>query len=283
MARTIAGAAPGRTNRRFLIIAVLLAGLSAALVYAITARDSGGSESSGSIGSTQVVVARTAIKQRTAISAEMLELKSVPTNAVITGAYVSVNDAIGKVTKFPVEANQQLTQSAVVDTSRPASSDALALVVPTNKRAMSIEASQVNNAGGLILPGDYVDLVWWCCDDNPVITKTIARNVQVVAVAQAIVSSGPVDAEDPSAAPVGAGDEKPEPEADTMTLLVSLEEAQDIFLAEGNGRIRAALRGVGDTELPDPGIAYITDILPLEALNVLPDELKPDGYKPEGR
>jgi Flp pilus assembly protein CpaB len=284
MARTIAGTAPGRTNRRFLIVAFMLAALSAALVYAVTARDSGGDGNRTSVGSTQVVVAKTAIKQRTTITAEMLDLSSVPTSSVIAGVFTSVNDAVGKVTKYPIEANQQVVGAAVVDTANPVANDALANLVPTNKRAMSISASQVTNAGGLILPGDYVDLVWVCCGDRPVISKTIIRNVQVVAIAQGIVASGPVAGPTGAEAPVAAETGEPDPEAQTMTLLFSPQEVQTVFLAGEFGKFRASLRGLGDAELPDSGQTLITDptLLPVEALSALPDELKPEGYKPEG-
>ena len=193
MAQRVAGGAQGRTNRRFLLVAILLAGLSAALVYAkISANDGSSTTTKAVAGDQQVVVAKVPIKERTTITAAMLEVKSVPLNTVAVGAFTDVPTAVGKVTKFPVEVNQQLVGSAVIDTARPIADAALSYVVPTGKRAMSISASQVANAGGLILPGDWVDIIWGCCSDRPVVTKTLLRNIQVAAVAQSIVPPGPV-------------------------------------------------------------------------------------------
>ena len=105
MARTVA--APGRTNRRFLLIAILFAALSGALMYAWMASQGGDDSGGGAAGagSQQVVVARQAIQERTLITSDMLQIKSVSTNAVVTGAFTDIDSVAGKVTKLPIEAN----------------------------------------------------------------------------------------------------------------------------------------------------------------------------------
>lgn len=279
MARTVV-AAPGRMNRKFLLVAVLLAGLSAVLVYAkISAKDNSGGSGSGS-GSQQVVVAKQAINQRTTITAEMLQIKSIPGNALVAGAFTKTDDVVGKVTKFPIEANEQVSTTTVIDTTRPTSAQALSLVVPNGHRAMSIQASQVISAGGLILPGDYVDVVWTCCSGRSVVVKTLLRNIQVAAVAQAIVNSGPVGtSSDTKNNPVAADASKPQPDASTVTLLLSPDEAQQVFLAEATGTLRVDLRAVGDQDTPNTPIYRMDQLLPPQEVATLPDDLKPDGYK----
>jgi pilus assembly protein CpaB len=294
MARTVT-AAGGRTNRKFLIVAVLFGALTAVLFYAMTSNRGGSTSSAPAVGDQQVVVAKVAIKQRTALTADMLELKSVPLNTVITGSYATVADAVDKVTKFPIEANQQVVASGVVDTAHPLGDAALSEVVPTGRRAMSIQSNQVLSAGGLILPGDFVDIIWVCCSkpDKAIATLTMLRNVQVVAVAQSIVASGPVTAgssADSSGgavsagqAPVASGTGKPLPEAVTITLLLTPQEAQRVFMAELTGTLRADLRSVGDQDTPETPPSIATDLLPLDLINKLPDALKPEGYPLTGR
>lgn len=296
MARTVAGATPGRTNRKFLIVALLFGAVTAALFYAVTAR--GGSSDSTTkavAGDTPVVVAKVPIQQRTTITLDMLEVKSISASAVIGGAFTNVNDAIGKVTKFPIEVNQQVVSSSVVDVSKPSTVGALSLVVPTGMRAVSIQASQVLAAGGLILPGDYVDIVWTCCD-RPVAVKTILTNIQVAAVAQNVVNSGPVAAgtqngsgTDTSATstdgtqnPTTSGPGQAAPEASTVTLLLKPDQVQVVFLAEQTGKLRADLRGFGDQDATDPGVVLFGDprLIPIDAFKTLPDALKPDFVKP---
>jgi pilus assembly protein CpaB len=290
MAQRVAGAGQGRVNRRFLIVAFALAALSFILVYARISKTDGTSNAPAASGETPVVVARSVIKQRTAITAEMLEIRNVPGNNVTLGAFTTVADAVGKVTKFPIEANQQVVLSSVVDTNQPVANAALSQVVPTGRRGMAIPASEVNNAGGLVLPGDWVDVVWVCCKaGSPVASKTLLRNVQVAAVSQSIVTSGPVNGSTAVAGasavtgagdnPVAADQSKAAPTAASVTLLLTSDEAQQLFLAEQNGFLRLEERGFGDTAIPDGKTTLMTDILTPQEIAALTDALKPDGYK----
>jgi len=288
MAQRAASSASGRLNRRFLLVAILLAGLSATLVYARIAATDDGSSGGGSPsgGDQRVVVARSAIQERTIITSEMLELKNLSGNSVTAGAFTSIEDTVGKVTKFPIEINQQVVASAVVSTTGSVSNAQISLVVPTGKRAVSIRASQVQTAGGLVLPGDWIDVVWICCKDSSVVSKTLLKNVQVAAVAQSIVSSGPVSDATPGAEsrnPVAADQGDPLPDAATITLLLSPEEIQQVVLAEGVGQLRLTSRGIGDTATPDSGVTLLIDttLLPESDVARLPEALKPDGYKRE--
>jgi pilus assembly protein CpaB len=277
-------------NRRFLFVAILLAALAFVLVY-VKIADTGGSSSNSStaVGDQQVVVAKVPIKERTTITADMLDVKSVPLNSVATGAFTDPTAVLGKVTKFPVQANQQVLTSSVVDTARPTLGATLAGVVPTGQRGYSIPASQVSNAGGLILPGDWVDVVWLCCDNAPIISKTVLKNIQVVAVAQEIVSSGPVGSSTPtggtgaggtgSTNPIAASAAKPDPGAGSVTVLLNPDQVQLLNLAESSGKLRLDLRGPGDTDLPATAPTLINQLLPIDDLNGLPNELKPEGYK----
>jgi pilus assembly protein CpaB len=224
----------------------------------------------------------------------MLDVKEVPGSTLVGGAFTNKDQVIGTVTKLPIAVNQQVASSFVIDTDAPTADASLKVFIPANKRALSIQASQLINAGGLVLPGDWVDVIWSCCGDTPVISKHILRNVQVVAVAQTIISSGPVATENrtsgddgdttttgASTNPVAGEAQEPVPDAGTVTILVTPEEAQRIHLAEQNGRFRVDLRGPGDVETPDTRFTTILDLLPLEELALLPETLKPDGYRAE--
>jgi pilus assembly protein CpaB len=293
MAQRVASGSQGRLNRRFLLVAILLAGLSAALVYArISASDSGstGGTSTAGGGNVPVVVASIAIAERTLITEDMLEVKNVPAGAATLGAFDNVEDVLGTVTKFPVAVNQQVLSTSVVDTSRPVSDAYLAGVVPTGKRAFSISASQVLTAGGLLLPGDYVDVVWTCCTNGiewqgttpgqtfnttaTIFSRPIVQNVQIAAVAQQIVPSGPVGEgeEEGEGAPVAADLPGQNPDAATITLLVTPQEAGILLLAEQTGSMRAALRNPGQTDIiPDTeSVQFITpDLIPLELMELI--------------
>ena len=185
-------------------------------------------------------------------------MKSLPSSAVVPGAYASIADAVGKTVKFPIQANSQVTTDNVIDTSKPATDSSLSLVIPAGKRAMSIQASQVSNVGGLILPGDFVDIIWSCCQrpadrhqDDPAQRPGRGRRAdrrELRARRRLHADCGRR-----SIAPVATGSGKPIPEAQTVTLLLTPNEAQRLFLAEQNGTLRADLRGVSDQDMTDPG------------------------------
>jgi pilus assembly protein CpaB len=275
MARTVAGAAPSRTNRRFLIIAVLLAAVSAVLVYAKIAADEDTGGGSAGANTQQVVVASAEIPANSVLTSDMLTIENIDGNAVATGALGDPAAAIGRVTKYAVPKNGQIVTTGIIDTNRPA--DVLSQVVPMGRRAISINASQVGNAGGLVLPGDYVDVVWACCQGGKVITKTLLKNVQVLSVAQTILPSAPVAGTQD--APVPGADVPPLPDASTVNLLLTPQEAQIVFLAEGQGEFRLALRGDGDDAPVETGSSILTDILTPEEIGRLPEVLKPEGYR----
>ena len=113
MARAATGSAGGRTNRKFLIVAVLFGALTAVLFYALTSRTGSSNAGGASGGDVQVVVAKAAIPQRTFITADMLELKNVPLSAATLGYFDKIAPLVGKVTRFPVSPNQQLIADAV--------------------------------------------------------------------------------------------------------------------------------------------------------------------------
>jgi pilus assembly protein CpaB len=222
-----------------------------------------------------VVVAKAEIPANAIITTDMLEIRNVGINAVAADALSDPASAIGRVTKYPVAPNAQIVASSIIDTERPA--EALSQLLPSGRRAISINASQVANAGGLILPGDYVDLIWACCSGGKVITKTLLQNVQVISVAQTLVPAAPVAGTNEQ--PVPGVDTLPIPDAGTVTLSLTLDEAQRVYLAEGQGEFRVALRGDGDAAPVTTGTVILTDILPPEEIARLPEGLKPEGYK----
>ena len=66
------------------------------------------------------------------------------------------------------------------------------------------------------------------------------------------------------------------PDASTITLLLTPQEVQILFLAESSGKLRLDERGVGDQDTPDTGNTIITqpELLPVDALSALPDALE---------
>jgi len=281
MSRNAAALNPGRGNRRFVLLALVLGLMGAGLVYVATSRNSTSDPSgSGGAADTAVLVAKADIAARTTITADMVEVRLVSGDTRSVLAYTSPQEVVGLVTRFPITANEQVLSSKVVDlsTGGAVTDRSLSYIIPEGKRAFAINASEIQNVGGLLLPGDYVDVVviydieFTGLDgsldtEESFLAHTLLQNVEVLSVSQVVVDiipeAGTGAAEDEETDPatgqrVRNSDAAPNPGAATITLAVTPEDAQLMYLAEANGRIRLAMRAFGDAE--ERPIDYTTEL-----------------------
>ena len=276
MARGGAGRPASRINRRFLMLALVSAALSAILVYVAIARSTSTKATETSETTAATVVAIMDIPARTQITATMVALRDIPLSARSTAALSSIDDVVGKVARYPVYIDEQVTTPKIVSLTGPEDKNALSFIVPKGQRAISITADQVLSAGGLVLPGDYVDVMSIVKGKTPAgdqvdayVVRTLLQNLQVVAVAQTLADSaaGTGDAsssssgENSATGPSG----KANAEATTLTLLVSPEQAEWLFLAEANGTLRAVVRAYGDADVTQVRPIFQTELLPAGA------------------
>ncbi len=256
MAQTMTGTAIGRVNRRFLLLAAILAVLFGVLAYVALSDSGGGTVTSDGI---PVVVARVPIPAGTRITGDMLQVVDVPSSAVGDQPFTVAEAVVGQVARYPIRANEPLLLGDVVNTT-VAASDALSYVVPEGQRGLAVNVEQVVAAGGLVLPGDHVDVLWIPFKGAPAFR--LLSDVEVTAVSQTVVDIAPVapgvQSDDPATAQptdnqrVRTSDAPALPEAATVTLLVSPGESATLFCAEdfarkSEGSIRLALRSFGDT------------------------------------
>jgi pilus assembly protein CpaB len=262
MSRNAVAIAPPRSNRRFVVLAIGLGLLGAILLYAVAAR--GSSAPASTPGTTPVVVAKAPIPARTKITLAMVELRRVaPADANSLG-YSDATPVVGQVTRFPIAANEQVLSNKLVNLDVPslATAKSLSFVVPQGKRGIAITISKVQAAGGLILPGDYVDVL--AVYEN-LIVQTELKNVLVLAVSDAVVDTVP---DNSPAAQTNASqtprnsEAKPIPDAETITLSLTPEEAEHVYLAESVGKIRLSVRGYGDADTPPVGPIMVPDLFP---------------------
>lgn len=277
MSRTAATAAPGAKNRTFTVLAVVLGLVGMIFVYVALSRSGGGSGGSGG-PDMAVVVAKTDIAARVKITPDMLEVRLVPQDARSDLGYTDVNAVVGQVTRFPIAQNEQVLSTKVVPLTGAsvAANRSLSYVVPDGKRGFAIATSAVQNTGGLLLPGDYVDvLVLYGVEfqtkpgdpssiqkkDNYFV-QTILQNVEVLAVSQTVVDVVPESTPTTGGQRVRNSEAKPDPGASTVTLSLTPEEAQKMFLAEGNGQIRFSLHKYGDASDKPIDAMNSTELVP---------------------
>jgi len=255
MAQTMTGTAIGRVNRRFLLLAAILAVLFGVLAY-VALSDSGGEGGTATGGEIPVVVARVPIPAGTTITESMVQVIDAPAVAVGDQAFSANEAVIGQVARFPIAANEQILVSKVVTGSGTLGGAVLSNLLEEGKRGMAIEVQAVINGGGLILPGDHVDVLWVPerVDQDLVGAGLVAENVEVVAVQQTLVDLPPTA---PGAQPEGAtpapggrvrgSEASAVPEAATVVLLLTPDQAARVFCADVSpGQIRLAVRAFGD-------------------------------------
>lgn len=188
-----------------------------------------------------VVVAAAAIPVGTAIAPALLKQIALPVAALPAGVFLSVADAIGKGDKLalrPIDANELILAKAVSGGDDRLSTSG---TIAVRMRAVAVRVSDVASVGGLLLPGDRVDVM---------VTRTtpgqlggpVATEVQT----DLIVQNAHVLAVDQDTNPIKQGADKAKVPA-TVTIEVGIEQAQKLALAQTVGTISLMLRASNDT------------------------------------
>jgi pilus assembly protein CpaB len=254
MARSWTQAGPERTNRMILLGAVGLAVVAAILVFAGLSNFGGSGNGNSDFGSTvNVVVAATDIKAGTKITADMLELATVPSRAMIAGAVTDKDAVVGLTTLYPLQKNDEISASKLGQSEKDLGFTG---TIPTGMRAISIPVTESTMVGGLIVGGDHVDVtaVYDKAGSNSVAqASTLLQNVLVLSVGQ--TTAKPVARLDANGTPLPPDSQiaappdntSAKPTAKTVTLAVSPQDVVTIALAQDQGTLYLSLRSTGDT------------------------------------
>jgi pilus assembly protein CpaB len=205
---------------------------------------------------TSVVVVRDEVAAGTRLQEGVLEVRQVPKRDVLPGAMTTLDEAKGRVTRYPLVAGAQVIDTILVSGTANAERG-LAFSVPEGMRAVSVPVSEVTGAGGLIVPGDRVDVLVATSYERlfspqAVVSEnerkvpavvTVLQDVLVLAVGQQFTPA--VDTgRDPRT--LRTEDASPQPSARSMTLAVSPANAQVLFMAAEEGKLGLAVRAFGD-------------------------------------
>jgi len=258
------------SSRLGILLAGGLAAVSGLLVFTALRANSGSGTTAIAAGAdTTVVVAKQDIASRTTVTTDMIETTTLPKNALPSGAFTDEKVVVGQVTRIPIYKGEPLVQGKLV--AQASKTDlGLSYIVPAGERAMAISVDKVISAGGLIRPGDRVDVLGvisatssstsGSTSDKQVVT--VAQNIEVLAVEQALENQIPASAEDQSAGrnvgtPVQQHDAQPG--ATVVTLALTPQQAQQVLLIDAQGKLRLSVRAPGDTAAVDTtGIVTVT-------------------------
>ena len=268
MARAMAGTGPEKSNRLFLILAVVAGLIAAVLVFAALNDGGGGSETS-SAATVDVVVAGQDIPAGTRISEGMLTTASITPGSKLEGAYTSSAPLAGFVARYPISAGEQVTLGKIgLETEEK---DGLSYVIPEGHRAIAVSVTKVSSVGGLLLPGDQVDVIAVFSDgqtgDGDPIAVTVLQNVEVLAVEQEAQELAPPPAgeegeegeEGEASGDIAQRPEgvEPQPSATTATLALTPIQAQTLALVQQEAQVILSMRPFGEEEQVELGISTL--------------------------
>lgn len=204
-----------------------------------------------------VVVAKSGIAAKTILSKELVEAVKLPRQYVLPGARSNPEEVLGKVAAVPFTAGEQIIDSKVSLRNRQMG---LAVIIPKNKRAVSVEVDASASIAGLIKPGDMVDIVCTLQELNR--TVTILQNIQVLAIDQDLDSdtknSGKVN------------------RSVIATLALDIVDSEKLILASNKGTLKLLLRPVDDNTTIYSAGATVYQLLPYTPST---GQGKPAGHK----
>lgn len=266
--QTMAKPRGDKSQRYVFFLGLILAAIAAVIVFVAVS----GSDSGTTSGQVPVVVANEAIPAQTRVTADMLSVEFLATDAANPDAFSSRSQLVDRVVTEDVPAGAQVLPSMVSDVA----GDGLSFKVDPGMRGISVDVREVVTAGGNIKPGDKVDIVgvfevetaeaanhllaqlgtaYTVADpgltttngteeeavDSFVLTVTLLQNVKVLGLAQTLTptTSGGTLAEDVEEA-------DSEPNASTATLQVDPSQAQMLTTADEYGILRMDARPPAD-------------------------------------
>lgn len=192
----------------------------------------------------QVVKAAQNIPKDTVINQNHIVIEQIPAQYVHNDAIRDKSAVLGKVATSPIfKGEQVLNQNLLSSSDRE---QRIAYSVPENKRAMSVAVTSVSGVSGYVQAGDRVDVIsvldFKAAGASEAIPYSVVvlQDIQVLSVGENAV--------------INADKKAQEAAGKTVTLAVSVPEAQRLMLAAEKGAIRLLLRSPVDkgTVVPAP-------------------------------
>lgn len=189
----------------------------------------------------KIVIAKEDVSAGTQLTRDKLSEADWPVDNVPEGSFKSIDDLIGRddhrVSLVAIYSNEPIIQERV---SGPGQRKGLATMLERGKRAVAIRVNEGVSVGGLIQPGDLVDIFVTNEKDEQAYTDLLLQNVRVLAVDQTTdpLHPNPI---------IGR----------TVTVAADLADAQRITLASTVGSLSLALRESGNVAA-DEDLARLT-------------------------
>jgi pilus assembly protein CpaB len=191
-----------------------------------------------------IVVAAKPLRYGMQLSADALREIPWSQDSVPKGAFTSISEIMSggkRVVLAPIEANEPVLALKVTGAGQRAT---LSSLVEDGMKAVTIRVNDVEGVGGFVLPGDRVDVVLTRQNEkDKASTEIVLQNARVLAVDQSADASA-----DKAAV------------AKSVTLEVSTDQAQRVWLAASVGNLSLLLRKAGETSASSTKRITLSDL-----------------------
>lgn len=215
----------------FVMFALSLIMALAAAIVALNIMEEDGEEELADVA--QVVVASIQVPFGATVEASDLKVVDMPKDIVPSNSFTDIDSVVGRVSNQVIYRGEVVIEERV---SEHMGGSALASMLDPGMRAMSVRVDDVVGVAGFLLPGNFVDVLSTQRNGsrNNVATKTVLRNLKVLAVDQI------------------AGQERDGPViVRAVTLAVTTEQAEQLVQATQEGKVQLTLRNPLEKEDAD--------------------------------
>lgn len=197
----------------------------------------------------QVLIATNYIPAGALLKPDMIEKKAIPDSYVSPSAIRDLKDVEGMMTLVPISAGEQILSNKFGE-----SDASLALALNPGYRAYTLAVDETNGVGGLLKPGNHVDVLTRLESDKRSITSFVFQNIQVIAVGQKLGWKPSLSKTSSTA----TNDDNAS--YSTVTLAVTPEQAEILMYMEGHP-LHLILRGPNDDEIVSVPSQTESDVL----------------------
>lgn len=194
------------------------------------------------------------------IEASMLDTQQWPSHLVVDGFVTTADQSkkiVGMVTRAPFQEREPILMSKLANPDDPSF---LAAGLPKGKKVVTISTDAIAGLAGFAYPGDRVDVLVTHPVPNPdapegatgklaeeTVTETLLSNIKVLAVDQR--ATGVSDPKEKKVMP------------SSVSLEVTLDQAQKLRLAQETGYLSMTLRSLHDKDTVDTGfVTHVKDV-----------------------
>ncbi|MFZ5801393.1 MAG: Flp pilus assembly protein CpaB [Candidatus Omnitrophota bacterium] len=199
-----------------------------------------------------VVVATREITSGNKIEKNMVSLRKFPKNFLQPGAITDTGAVLGKTAKTDILPGEQVTASKL---GMPSAADhaggSISMRVPTGKRAITVPIDTLSAAGGMVRPGDFVDIIGNFPVPQQIEGKIVPQLATVTLFQNVLVLSIGGQTGATAAAP---GQAAPAPSAQAaaqgiqlITFAMAPKDAELLLFAREQGNLKLVIRSSLDT------------------------------------